>query len=136
MTPDWVRVVAGIVIENQELLVAQRTATQSFSLKWEFPGGKIEPGETPAEALVREFREELGIGVETQGVYDHIRYPGREGRPIDVLFLFARRIEGEPQTLEVEAVKWVPLAVLDQVDFIPANRDVVRRLQKDRGGPD
>lgn len=134
MTPDWVRVVAGIVIENQKVLVSQRTATQSFPLKWEFPGGKIEPGETPAEALTREFREELGIGVLVKGIYDHIRYPGREGKSIDVLFLFARRIEGEPRTLEVEAVKWVPLATLDRVDFIPADRGIVGRLQKDEGG--
>ena len=95
-----------------------------------------EEGVTVARRTVAKYREELGIDVEAQEPYDHIQYTGREGRPIDVTFMFARRVGGEPRPLEVEAVKWAPINTLDQVEFIPANRDVVQRLQQETIGRD
>jgi 8-oxo-dGTP diphosphatase len=121
-------VVAGIVIEAGRVLIARRTEAQSFGLQWEFPGGKVEVGESDGEALAREFQEELGIEIEAGEVYDRIRYRDGRGRDLEVIFLRARRLSGEPRTLEVDAVEWVPGEELGKVDFIPANRRIVDRL--------
>lgn len=128
------QVVAGIVVEHGRVLVAQRHRDQSFPLLWEFPGGKVEAGETPEDALAREFREELGIAVEARRAYGVIEYPGGDGTPIRVRFFLARRLEGSPRALEVEAVAWVPATDLPRVDFIPANREIVNRLREDLQG--
>ena len=77
MSPP-IHVVAGIVVESGRVLLAQRSRHRSFPLLWEFPGGKVEPGEQPEAALVREFREELGIEVEPAGIYTSIEYSGRD----------------------------------------------------------
>jgi len=123
-----VRVVAGIVIEAGRVLIARRTEAQSFGLQWEFPGGKVEAGESDAEALVREFREELGIEVAAGEPYDRIAYRDGRGRDLEVVFYRARRLSGTPRTVEVAAVDWVPGAELEAIDFIPANRRIVDRL--------
>ena len=128
---DRIRVVAGIVVEGDRVLIAQRPHPQSFALKWEFPGGKIEAGESTEEALDREFQEELGVGVESLGEYGVIRYRDPGGRDLEVRFLLARRTTGDPMPLEVEAVSWMPADRLSEVDFIPANREIVERLVVD-----
>jgi 8-oxo-dGTP diphosphatase len=129
-----VRVAAGIVIEDGRVLVAQRPLLQSFPLQWEFPGGKVEPGETPEAALVREFEEELGVTVRPGERYAEIRYVGVAGREIHVEFFRAARVRGEPRPLQVADVRWVEGDALDEVDFIPANRPVVSRLRKELRG--
>jgi 8-oxo-dGTP diphosphatase len=129
-----VLVVAGIVIEGTKVLIAQRPVVQSFGLKWEFPGGKVEAGETQADALVREFHEELGIEIRTREPYAEIRYLGPAGREIRVAFFRAERVKGTPQPLQVAAVAWVEGADLGRVDFIPANRPIVARLQRELTG--
>jgi len=124
-----VEVVAGILLEEGEVLLGRRTAGQAFPLQWEFPGGKVEPGETPEAALVREFREEVGIAIEVGDLYDEIEYD-RPDRPlrIRVRFYLARRLSGVPRPLEVAEVAWVRLEDLPAMDFIPFNRSVVGRL--------
>lgn len=126
-----IEVVAGIVVEHGRVLVAQRHRNQSFPLLWEFPGGKIEAGESPQDALAREFREELGIVVEIQSPYGAVEYSGKDGRALRVRFYLARRVQGSPRALEVEAVAWVPAKDLPRVDFIPANRKIVNRLAEE-----
>jgi mutator protein MutT len=121
-------VVAGIVVEEDRVLISQRPHSQSFAHKWEFPGGKVEEGESVEEALDREFREELGVGVVSVREYGVIRYRDPGGRDLEVLFLLARRTAGNPMPLQVEAVSWMPAEKLLEVDFIPANREIVERL--------
>lgn len=135
-SPAPVRVVAGIVVEGDRVLLAQRPRWQTFALKWEFPGGKVEPGEAPGRALDREFREELGIGVEIVRPYGEVKYRDGSGRELDVRFFLARRVAADqPRPVEVEAVEWVDAAALAGVDFIPANKEIVARLVEDtRGG--
>jgi len=131
--PGPLRVVAGIIVEEGRVLVAQRTREQRFGLKWEFPGGKIEAGESPEDALVREFREELGIETRALDPYDRIRYRDAWGKELDVVFHRAERTGGEPEPLEVAAVAWVPVGRLAALDMIPANRGVVDRLIREGG---
>lgn len=134
--PEPVRVVAGIVLERGRVLVTQRTREQRFGLKWEFPGGKIEAGESAEAALVREFREELGIETRALAPYDRIRYRDAWGKELEVAFHRAERTGGEPTPLEVAAVAWVPVERLDGLDMIPANRKIVERLQRETKGKD
>lgn len=133
-TPEPIRVVAGILMEAGRVLVTQRTREQRFGLKWEFPGGKIEAGESPEEALVREFREELGIETRALAPYDRIRYRDAWGKELDVGFHRLERTGGEPTPLEVAAVAWVPVDRLEGLDMIPANRGVVERLVREGRG--
>ena len=123
-----VHVVAGILVEGDRVLLAQRSRHRSFPLLWEFPGGKVESGETNEAALAREFQEELGIEVAPISVYGHIAYTGTEDREVRVVFFRVRRTAGEPMPLDVEAVDWFTASRLKQLDIIPANRDVMRQL--------
>ena len=82
-------------------------------------------------ALDREFREELGIGVEIVRPYGEIRYRDRSGRDLEVRFFLARRVSGRPRPVEVAAVEWVDSEALTGVDFIPANKEIVTRLVED-----
>jgi 8-oxo-dGTP diphosphatase len=123
-----VEVVAGIVVESNRVLLAQRSRHRSFPLLWEFPGGKVELGETGEAALAREFREELGIEIEATGIHSRIAYEGSEGRTMRVVFYRARRKNGDPMPLDVEAVGWFTPEEFMTLDIIPANRDVMRQL--------
>jgi 8-oxo-dGTP diphosphatase len=128
-----IAVVAGILIEGGKVLVSQRLPGQAFPLEWEFPGGKVEPGETSAVALAREFREELGIDVEALGgePFGTIRYRSPGGRDVEVRFYRARRCGGEPEPLEVADVRWVAGKDMEAMPFIPHNREIVKRLREE-----
>lgn len=130
MTPA-LQVVAGILVEGDRVLLAQRSRHRSFPLLWEFPGGKVEPGETQEAALIREFQEELGIEVRPIEVHSRITYVGNEGREVRVLFFRVRRTLGEPMPLDVEAVNWFTAPELHTLAIIPANRDVMRQLTEE-----
>ena len=120
-------IVSAAVIEREgRVMVCQRRADVHNGLKWEFPGGKLEPGETPEEALARELREELAIETRVGRIQDAIlhRYPDR-----DVLVLFYRcEIAcGEPRPLDCAAIDWVLPKDLLQRDFAGADLAFVRR---------
>ena len=125
-----IEVVAGILEESGRFLLGQRTRTQSFPLQWEFPGGKVEPGETPEAALRREFLEEIGVEVTVGDLFAEIAYAKSEDTEIRVRFFRVSHRRGEPQPREVAAVAWVPAAELEQVDFIRFNRDIVEKLRR------
>ncbi len=129
--PGPAEVVAGIVIEGGAVLLARRAEGQLFAGKWEFPGGKVEPGETFEAALDREFTEELGVGAQAFREYHRIRYRNTLGREVRVRFYLARRGPGIPRPLEVAEVVWVAGPDLPGYEFIPANRPVMERLTAD-----
>jgi mutator protein MutT len=129
--PRPTKVVAGIVVESGRVLLAQRAPGQLFAGQWEFPGGKVEPGESHEAALDREFREELGIQVSPIREYGRIAYRNRLGMDVTVTFYLARRTSGEPRPHEVQAVDWVEADRLATVDMIPFNREIVERLGQD-----
>ena len=119
-------VVAAVVERDGRIMLCQRRPEVHNGLKWEFPGGKIEPGESPEQALARELREELDIGVEVGRVRDAVfyRYPDR-----DVLLLFygCRIASGAPKTLDCNAVAWAGPEELAGYDFAGADLEFVRR---------
>jgi mutator protein MutT len=130
--PNPLDVVAGILIEDGRVLLAQRTADQSFPLCWEFPGGKVEEGERPEEALVREFEEEMGFAISARAPYAEVNTASPTGRTVRVRFFLVERVAGTPQPVEVAAVEWVELNDLGRWNVIPTNLAVVERLMGDR----
>ena len=126
---EQVEVVAGILVEQNRVLLAQRSRHRSFPLLWEFPGGKVEPGEPPEAALRREFLEELGIEIEPSSIYTTIVYPGTHGGLVRVVFYRVANRRGEPQPIDVEAVRWATAEDMSRLDIIPANVDVMARLR-------
>lgn len=112
-------VVAGAVFRDGRVLLAQRTRPPELAGRWELPGGKIEPGESAEQALVRELREELGI---------EVRGADRFGPPVHLrsdLVMCAYRVElvsGEPRPLEHAALRWVDAEELDWMDLVAADR--------------
>ncbi len=125
---DMLQVVAAIIERDGRILICRRTAAQSHPLKWEFPGGKVEPDESPAAALSRELEEELGIA---DAAGDEIMryeycYPGK--KPILLIFIRVTRFSGEPRNLIFEEMRWEPANRLPAFDFVDGDRDFIRVL--------
>lgn len=118
---------AGIVIRGGKIMLCQRKPGDRLGLKWEFPGGKLEKGESPQQALERELREELAVETRTGYVFDVHHVPvGDDG--LIVLFFFSEILSGEPQTVDCNAVEWVLPADLTGYDLAPADAEVAARL--------
>jgi 8-oxo-dGTP diphosphatase len=121
-------VVAAILEREGRILICRRRADQSHPLKWEFPGGKVEPGEAPAQALERELREELGLtdvrGEEIER-YEY-SYPGKN--PITLIFFRVTAFGGEPRNLIFHEVRWEPPASLAGFDFVEGDLRFIRSL--------
>jgi 8-oxo-dGTP diphosphatase len=127
-----VQVVAAILERSGSILICQRTPEQSHPLKWEFPGGKVEPGETSEQALARELEEELGIHFATGDEIKryHFRYPGKN--PIELVFYRVLGYDGEPRNLIFHDVQWVRREQLTQFDFVEGDRDFIRSFSAAR----
>lgn len=119
-------VAAAVIRCGDRVMLCQRRPGVHNALKWEFPGGKLEPGESPEAALARELREELDIDVEVGRVRDAVvhRYPDRE---VLVLFYDCRITGGVPRTLDCNAVTWATPAEARGYDFAGADRAFVER---------
>jgi 8-oxo-dGTP diphosphatase len=123
-------VVAGLLIgDDRRILITQRRADQTLPLQWEFPGGKVEPGESPVDALVRELREELGAAVVVGRVWDVLfhAYPAFD---LVMLVYTCRLAPGAvPRAVEVADLAWVAADELPGAwDILPADRPLVVRL--------
>jgi 8-oxo-dGTP diphosphatase len=121
-------VVAGILVRDDEILCCQRTAHQALPLKWEFPGGKIEHGETPQQALRRELDEELGIDAEIGRQVAAVDHTYVNGNSVQLQFFKVKRFERELENRIFEDIRWVKRKELPQLDFLDADREIVRRL--------
>lgn len=122
-------VVAGILERNGKILICRRRPDQSHALQWEFPGGKVEPGESPEDALVRELSEELGIeaGVGPRIASYEYAYPGKQ--PILLHFFHVDSYRGEPRNLIFHEMRWEPAGRLADFDFVEGDRDFISGLQ-------
>ena len=128
MDKSVLKVAAAVIERDGMILIGQRRRTDSHPLKWEFPGGKVERGETPSGALERELQEELGIAASVGHEiirYEH-RYPKRSS--ILLIFYWVTRFTGDPANLAFERIEWVPLKSLPDMDFLDGDVDFVRRL--------
>jgi 8-oxo-dGTP diphosphatase len=121
-------VVAGVLEQGGLVLICQRKRTARHGGKWEFPGGKVEPGETGAAALRRELSEELGIETAAGRVLWISRHQYPERRPLAVTFFLVPTWRGTITNRVFETVCWRPLAALPEVDFLEADREFVNRL--------
>ncbi|MBV8759506.1 MAG: (deoxy)nucleoside triphosphate pyrophosphohydrolase [Deltaproteobacteria bacterium] len=120
-------VVAGLILGKGEVLITQRRADQALPLQWEFPGGKVEPGEAPVAALVRELREEIGVEVAVGRIWDVLfhAYPAFD---LVMLVYVCRIVDGEPRAVEVADLRWLPPGELPAWDILPADKPLVERL--------
>ena len=121
-------VVAGILVRGDEILCCQRTEHQALPFKWEFPGGKIEPGETPQEALRRELEEELGIDAEIGRQVAAVDHTYVNGNSVQLQFYAVVQFRRELQNLIFQDIRWVNRKDLPKLDFLDADREIVRRL--------
>ena len=124
------QVVAALIVKNDKLLVCQRTRHQSMPLKWEFPGGKIEEGEQPRDALHRELDEELGIDAEVGDEVARIRHNYKNGGAVELRFYAVHVYRGKLENRIFQDVKWVRRAELPGYDFLEADLDLVKELAK------
>ncbi len=121
-------VAAGLIMRGGEILIGQRRPDQPMALLWEFPGGKIEAGETPEEALARELDEELGIHAVIGPRITHVRHNYRHGGAVDLTFFAVHEFAGEIESRIYHQVRWVKLEDLSSYEFLAADRGLIRDL--------
>ena len=114
-----IAVVAGVVRRKGRLLLCQRPEGKRLGLLWEFPGGKVEAGETPEAALERELKEELNVTTRTGRVLDVLRADDRNGGDLLLLFYESEIVSGEPETVECRALAWVLPEEAAAYDLLP-----------------
>jgi 8-oxo-dGTP diphosphatase len=122
------RVVAALIFQGDKILVCQRTRHQTMPLKWEFPGGKIEEGEQPRDALHRELEEELGIDAKIGQEVSRIvhEYPG--GGSVELRFFVVNEYRGTIENKIFRDIRWSRRSELSQCDFLEADLTLVRSL--------
>ena len=122
-----INVVAAIIKKDNKVFITQRGHGE-FKGKWEFPGGKVEEGETPEEAVVREIKEELKSIVKVERFYDEINDKHGD-KVLNVKFLICSLVSGELELTEHLASKWVGLAEINVSDFMSADKTVLEKLR-------
>ena len=122
-------VVAALIWDENRFLACQRPGHKARGLLWEFVGGKVEPGETKKQALIRECQEELAVTVAVQDVFmevDHV-YPDLT---VHLTLFNASIAEGVPQKIEHNDLRWITVDEIDQYEFCPADEEILRRLKE------
>jgi 8-oxo-dGTP diphosphatase len=125
------RVAVAILKRNGKILACQRKTGSRYGLKWEFPGGKLEEGESVESCLLRELREELGIVPIAVDKVEIQRSHYDDGGLFEVSYCHVSHFEGEPANKVFESISWVTPARLQQLDILEGNRDIVRRLARE-----
>ncbi|HWE52986.1 MAG TPA: (deoxy)nucleoside triphosphate pyrophosphohydrolase [Bryobacteraceae bacterium] len=123
-----VEVVAAVIERAGLILIGQRKARGRHALKWEFPGGKVEPGEEPRDALARELREELGIEARIGDEITRYDFSYSAGNVTRLIFFHVVEFTGEPANLDFAQIAWAPRSRLPQYDFLEGDVAFVREL--------
>ena len=127
--PKVTEVVAALIWDGERFLACQRPAHKARGLLWEFVGGKVEPGETLEEALIRECREELDITLSVKDIFmevDHV-YPDLT---VHLVLFNATIAEGTPKMLEHHDIRWILPSEIPQYDFCPADEEILKKLME------
>lgn len=126
------QVVAALIWDGGRFLICQRPPHKARGLLWEFVGGKVEPGETLQEALIRECREELDVTVAPGEVFLEVThaYPDLT---VHLTLFHASIAAGTPRLLEHVAIRWIPPAEIPNFDFCPADREILQKIQAEAG---
>lgn len=122
-------VVAALIWDGNRFLACQRPAHKARGLLWEFVGGKVEPGETKEEALIRECREELDVTVAVEDVFMEVthEYPDLT---VHLTLFHAKIVEGVPKKLEHNDIRWLTAEEIDRFPFCPADEEILERLKQ------
>jgi len=130
--PSMKQVVAALIFKENLILACQRTRHQTMPLKWEFPGGKIEEGEQPRDALRRELDEELGIDATIGDEVARIRHEYKSGSAVELRFYAVREYKGEVENRIFKDMRWTKPSELPALDFLEADLQLVRELAEGR----
>ncbi len=122
------QVVAALFVNDGKILICQRTRHQPMPLKWEFPGGKIEQGEQPRDALVREIQEELGVEPVIGAEVARIQHTYKNGGAVNLRFYLVEGYKGELDNRIFRDVRWVDRSELPTYDFLDADVRLVEDL--------
>jgi 8-oxo-dGTP diphosphatase len=133
-SPSVKQVVAALIFKDDQILVCQRTRHQTMPLKWEFPGGKIEEGEQPRDALRRELNEELGIDATIGEEVERIRHEYKNGSAVELRFYAVREYKGEVENRIFKDMRWTTRSELPAFDFLEADLQLVRELAEGKIG--
>jgi 8-oxo-dGTP diphosphatase len=122
------QVVAALIVKDDLILACQRTRHQPMPLKWEFPGGKIEEGEQPRDAMRRELEEELGIVADVGNEVARIVHEYRSGGSVEIRFFEVRKYQNELENRIFREIRWVTKKNLLGLDFLDADLGLVKDL--------
>lgn len=120
-------VVAALIREGEKFMICQRPAHKARGLLWEFVGGKVEPGETKEQALIRECQEELAVTLSVDDVFTDVvhEYPDIT---VHLTLFNATIAEGIPQKLEHNDIKWIPPSEISNHEFCPADEEILKKI--------
>ncbi len=127
--PAVLVVAAALFDRTGQVLIAQRPAGKALAGRWEFPGGKVDAGESERSALVRELREELGIEVVAARPFMRLKHAYAE-RDVELSLWIVERFAGTPRPLDAQALKWVPPARLAGEDILEADQPFIAALRE------
>ena len=123
-----IEVVAALIWDKDKFMICQRPAHKARALLWEFVGGKVEPGETKEQALIRECQEELAITLSVSNLFMDVihEYPDIT---VHLTLFNATIAEGVPQKLEHNDIRWITVKEIDSLEFCPADKEILERLK-------
>ena len=126
-----IEVVAALIWDKDKFMICQRPANKARALLWEFVGGKVEPGETKEQALIRECQEELAVTLLVGDVFMDVvhEYPDIT---VHLTLFNATIAEGVPQKLEHNDIQWIRVSEIDNYDFCPADTEILKKLKSER----
>lgn len=123
-----IRVTAALLFNDDKILIAKRKPEGHLPLYWEFPGGKIDTGETPQQSLAREIKEELGITIEVGEHFETVFHEYTRGK-IELMAYKAEWLDGEISLMEHVDYRWVPIEELGDYELSPADVPIAKKLQ-------